>query len=80
MGAVCSALGGVAAASLFKKLWTMLAGQEDAPPATEAGHGWGEILVAAALQGAIFGLVKAAVARAGATGFERATGTWPGGK
>jgi uncharacterized protein DUF4235 len=80
VGAVCSALGGLVAAALFKKLWTMLAGEENAPAAIEARHGWGEILVAAALQGAIFGLVKAAVDRAGATGFERATGTWPGGE
>jgi hypothetical protein len=67
--AVFGALGGLAAASLLKKLWTVMAGEEDAPAATQAGHGWGEILLAAALQRAIFGLVKAAVDRAGATGF-----------
>lgn len=80
VGAVFSALGGFAAATLFKKVWAKIAGEEEAPAATQAGYGWGEILLAAALQGAIFGLVKAAVDRAGATGFERATGTWPGGE
>lgn len=80
VGVLVSVLGGLAAGSLFKKLWMVIAGEEDAPSATEAGHGWGEILLAAALQGAIFGLVKAAVDRAGATGFERATGAWPGDK
>jgi hypothetical protein len=78
IGALFGALGGLVAATLFQKVWALLAGEEDAPSATEADHGWSEILLAAALQGAIFGLVKAAVDRAGATGFQRATGTWPG--
>ncbi|WP_369028058.1 DUF4235 domain-containing protein [Nocardia farcinica] len=30
------------------------------------------------MHGAIFGVVKAAVDRAGATGYQRVTGTWPG--
>jgi hypothetical protein len=34
--------------------------------------------VAAAVQGAIFGAVKALVDRGGATGWRRLTGTWPG--
>lgn len=78
IGAVFSALGGLVAAAVFRKLWALIAGEEDAPTATEANHAWSEILLAAALQGAIFGLVKAAVDRAGATGYQRATGTWPG--
>jgi hypothetical protein len=36
------------------------------------------IILAAGLEGLIYGAVKAAVDRAGATEFERATGTWPG--
>jgi len=77
-GALFSAFGGLVAAALFKRLWRRIGGDERAPRATDAGHWWSEILVAAALEGAIFGLIKAAVDRAGATGFERATGTWPG--
>ena len=38
----------------------------------------GEILAAAALQGAIFAIVKALVDRSGAEGFRRLTGVWPG--
>jgi hypothetical protein len=48
------------------------------PSATDEERGWGEILAAAALQGAIFALVKAAVDRAGATGVKKVTGEWPG--
>ena len=38
---------------------------------------WGEILAAAALQGAIFAVVRAAVDRGGAVGVRRLTGRWP---
>ena len=39
---------------------------------------WREVLLAAALQGAIFGLVKAAVDRGAAEGTRKVTGVWPG--
>jgi len=72
-----SALGAAVAGSLFKTLWMLVAGDEDTPEATDRNRRWGEVLVAAALQGAVFGLVKAALDRASATGFEQATGVWP---
>lgn len=72
---------GVAAGSLagliFKEVWKLAAGDNDAPNATDEDRGWGEILAAAALQGAIFAIVKAAVDRGGATGVRRLTGDWP---
>lgn len=43
-----------------------------------AAGGWGEIAASAALQGAVMAGTKAVVDRAGATGFAKATGTWPG--
>jgi len=49
-----------------------------APSATQRSCGWREVLLAAAVQGAIFGLVKATVDRAGATAYYQATGVWPG--
>jgi hypothetical protein len=39
---------------------------------------WGEGLPAAAVQGAIFAVVKASLDRGGARGFEKLTGVWPG--
>ncbi|HET8680929.1 MAG TPA: DUF4235 domain-containing protein [Micromonosporaceae bacterium] len=74
LGLAAGALAGFA----FKQAWRMIAGEDDAPNATDEGRGWGEILVAAALQGAIFAVVKAAVDRAGAEGVRKVTGTWPG--
>ena len=35
------------------------------------------MLLAATIQGAIFGVVKAAVDRGGATGYRKVTGEWP---
>jgi Protein of unknown function (DUF4235) len=73
LGVAASALAGFA----FKRIWRTVGGEDDAPAATDQDRGWSEILAAAALQGAIFALVKAAVDRAGAEGFRKVTGTWP---
>jgi len=69
-----SALGGVLAGMLFKRAWTAATGEDDAPQATSSDYSTKEVLLAAVLQGAIFGGVKAAVDRAGAKAFTKATG------
>lgn len=68
---------GALAGLVFKEVWKLTAGDDDAPNATDEDRGWGEILAAAALQGAIFALVKAAVDRGGAVGVRKMTGQWP---
>lgn len=68
---------GVLAGQIFKQIWKAAVGDDEAPDATDEERGWGEILAAAALQGAIFAVVKAAVDRGGATGVRRLTGRWP---
>ncbi len=78
VGASVSVLAGLIAGALFKQAWRLVTQESEAPEATQRDRRWQEILLAAALEGAIFGLVKAALDRAGAKGFERATGTWPG--
>jgi hypothetical protein len=78
LGLAASVVGGVLAGVLFKQAWKAIAGEEEAPHATDRNRTWAEVLGAAALQGAVFGLVKAAVDRAGAEGFARTTGVWPG--
>jgi hypothetical protein len=69
--------GGVLAGIVFKQVWKVVAGEDDAPDATSEDYGWGEVLTAAALQGAIFAVVKAAVDRGGAEGVRKLTGEWP---
>lgn len=78
IGIVVGVLGGIVAGRVFKRVWAMVAGEEDPPSATDRNKSWREIVPAAALEGAIFGAVKAAIDRGGATAFHRATGSWPG--
>lgn len=78
LGLILGMLGGIAGGAVFKRIWKLASGEEDAPKATAKDYSWREVLTAAAVQGAIFGLVKAAVDRAGATAYHKATGTWPG--
>lgn len=78
VGMAVSVLGGVVAGAAFKGIWRVFAHEDEAPKATDENRGWREVLLAAGLQGAVFGLVKAFVDRAGAVGFKRATGSWPG--
>ncbi len=74
-----SVLGGVLAGAVFKRVWKAVAGEAEPPEATSPDYGMRQIMVAAALQGAIFGGVKAAVDRAGVKGFQKLTGTHPRG-
>ena len=78
VGMLVSVLGGVIAGAIFKRVWKVAAREDDAPKATDAQRGWREILPAAALQGAIFGLVKAVIDRGAAEGTRKVTGVWPG--
>ena len=78
VGLGVSVAGGILAGLLFKQVWKRVAGEADAPEATDADRGWGEVILAAALQGAIFAVVKAILDRGGATGFRRLSGDWPG--
>jgi len=73
LGATASALAGF----VFTRLWRVLSTQDSVPTATDEQRDWAEILAAAALQGAVFAVVRAAVDRAGATGLRRLTGHWP---
>ena len=71
-------LGGILAGVIFKQIWKLVAREEDAPESDDVQRGWGEVLVAATVQGAIFALVKAAVDRGAAEATLKLTGIWPG--
>ncbi|GAA3834711.1 DUF4235 domain-containing protein [Sphaerisporangium flaviroseum] len=77
-GVLSGMVGGYLSGLIFKQVWKLVAGKDDAPEATSRQYNWPEILIAAALQGAIFGVVKAAIDRASAEGVQNATGEWPG--
>ena len=73
-----SILAGLLADAIFKRVWRLAAHQDEAPQATDAQRSWVEVLAAAALQGAVFSLVRAAVDRGAAEGTRKLTGSWPG--
>lgn len=77
-GLLFGVLGGIVAGAIFKRLWGAVAHEEEAPEATDERKSWGEVVAAAAAEGAVFGGVKALIDRGGATGFARLTGAWPG--
>jgi Protein of unknown function (DUF4235) len=78
VGLLVSVFGGMLAGMVFKQVWKLAAREEDAPKATDAERSWMEVLAAAALQGAIYAVVKAALDRGAAQGIQRLTGFWPG--
>ncbi|WP_433651757.1 DUF4235 domain-containing protein [Micromonospora zamorensis] len=77
VGVLLGIAAGTVAGAIFRQVWKVTAGDGEAPNAVDEDRGWGEILAAAALQGAIFAVVRAAVDRGGAVGVRRMTGSWP---
>ncbi|MCW2674600.1 MAG: hypothetical protein JWP14_3189 [Frankiales bacterium] len=77
-GLLLGLLAGLLANLLFRKLWAVSSRRDEVPGAKQKSAGWGEVAASAALQGAVMKGTRALVDRAGARGFEKATGTWPG--
>ena len=70
-----SLVSGVLAGAMFKGVWKLVAREDDAPQATDPQRSWKEILPAAALQGAVFATVKAAVERGAMYGGRKLAGS-----
>ena len=68
---------GAVAGWVFKRLWTLLSGDEDTPTASDRDRTWIVVVFAAALEGAVYGMVKALVDRSMRTGIQKTTGEWP---
>jgi Protein of unknown function (DUF4235) len=77
---VFSTAGGLIAARVFREVWMRATPHHrlNAPTALESQYTMRQVLVAATVQGAVFGVVKAGIDRAGARAFQRWTGDWPG--
>jgi hypothetical protein len=79
IGLASSMVGGLIAGQIFRLVWKKATpGDKDAPGPLETEYPLKEIFVAAAIQGAIYAVVKAAVDRQGARLYQRWTGEWPG--
>ena len=76
-----SVIGGLLAGFMGKKLFEQVWGviDDEEPPQPEHRYvGFGKVLLAAALEGAIFRAVRAAVDHQSRHAFAGLTGSWPG--
>lgn len=72
-GFVAAALAG----RVFEHIWALVDDQEP-PEATHRDAEWSKLLLSAALQGAVFRMVRTATDRGSRQAFESVTGAWPG--
>ncbi len=70
-------LSGAVAGAVFNRIWCAVSGTEQAPEPGALDRNIREVLIAGALQGAVFGLVKAVVGRLTARGYQRFSGNDP---
>jgi len=78
VGLIGGIVAGTISGALFKQVWKLVSHEDEAPDAMQSEYRMREVVLAAAIQGAIFAATKAAIERAGARGFTRLTGAWPG--
>jgi hypothetical protein len=72
-------LAGLIGKRLFNGLWGVI-DDEEPPDSKHRDITWGRLLLAGAIQGAIFRAVKEATDHGSRRAFYRTTGTWPGEK
>lgn len=73
-----SVAGGLLAGAVFNQLWKAINSSDDPPPdPDDLSRSTTAILTAAALQGLVFGVVRAAVNRASAKGYRAVTKETP---
>ncbi|MEE2057993.1 MULTISPECIES: DUF4235 domain-containing protein [Rhodococcus] len=69
--------GGLLAGAVFSQVWKRLGKGAEKPEPQDLSQSTRDVLVAAAVQGLIFGIVKAGVDRATASGFKKVTHVSP---
>jgi hypothetical protein len=78
-GLVFGIVAGILSKKIFEAVWGVFDKQEPPKPTTQETT-WAKVLGAAVVEGVTFKVTRAAVDRAGANGFARLTGFWPGEK
>jgi len=76
---VAGIIGGLLSGLIFKQVWKVAGRGSDPPAPLDSERGWGEVLLASFLHGAIFALVKTAVDRGAAEWTRKKVGIWPDG-
>ena len=74
---VLGLIAGFMGRKLFDQVWGLIDDEEPPKPNTQLAT-WPKVLAAAAVEGLTFRVTRAAVERAGASGFHSLTGSWPG--
>jgi Protein of unknown function (DUF4235) len=78
-GILMGILAGVLSKKLFEAVWGVF-DEKEPPKPTTLETTWPRVIGAAVVEGVTFKVTRAAVDRAGAAGFARLTGVWPGKK
>lgn len=73
---VVGLLAGLLSKKAIEKIWARASTDEPADP-EDRDATWTEVLISAAVTGAVMRVVQAVVRRSGAAAFNRATGYWP---
>ncbi|EFC82569.1 DUF4235 domain-containing protein [Parafrankia sp. EUN1f] len=71
-------LAGTTSGFLVRRSWAAISEEKETPDPLCLDRGFAEVVLFAALQGAVFAATGAAISRLGALGFQRTTGVWPG--
>ena len=77
VGIISGLIAGQIGKKIFDQVWGVLDDYEPPKPKTRDSS-WTKVLLAAAVQGAIFKVTRAVVDRNMRQGFASITGTWPG--
>ena len=72
-------IAGAVSRKVFDRIWALF-DEEEPPDSKHRDISWGRLILAGAVQGAIFRAVKEATDHASRRAFYRTTGTWPGEK
>lgn len=78
-GVILGVIAGLLSRRVFTVIWSRI-DEAEPPEATTERATLPKVIGAAVLQAAVFAGVRAGVDRAGARGFQRLTGVWPGEK
>ncbi|RPH35804.1 MAG: DUF4235 domain-containing protein [Chloroflexi bacterium] len=78
VGLVSGMIAGAIAGMVVRQVWKRVSDEDEPPEPLAREYPWREIVLAAAVQGAIFAVVRAVINRGGAEAFRKVTGTWPG--
>jgi nitrate reductase gamma subunit len=70
-GLVLGLIGGMLAGKVFGLIWKRISDEDETPQPLSDDYSTREVLLAATLQGAVFGLIKTAVDRYGMKGVRR---------